>query len=118
MSCSSALLISSSNQQPNITNYFCEKHQLFLTTLPLKTKLGKATALDQHINRPAYVKEDFGKALNHFYKENPSVSKNPNNWKDSHETYENEILEYYGKHRRGTHMPLRYNQLKNNSHLK
>ena len=35
VSCSSALLTSSSNQPPNITNYFCEKHQLFLTTLPL-----------------------------------------------------------------------------------
>jgi hypothetical protein len=34
VSCSSALLTSSSNQPPNITNYFCEKHQLFLTTLP------------------------------------------------------------------------------------
>jgi len=42
VSCSSALLTSSSNQPPNITNYFCEKHQLFLTTLPyLQKRNGK-----------------------------------------------------------------------------
>lgn len=40
MSCSSALLISSSNQPPNVTNYFWEKHQLFLTTLPFCRFLG------------------------------------------------------------------------------
>ncbi|WP_407267459.1 hypothetical protein [Tenacibaculum maritimum] len=27
----------------------------------------KATVLDHHINRPAYVKSDFGKALDNFF---------------------------------------------------
>ncbi len=84
----------------------------------LKSKLGKATALDQHINRPAYVKEDFGKALNDFYKQNPNASKKPNDWKNNHKDYEEKILEIYGKNRRGTQMSSRYTQMKNNPYLK
>lgn len=84
----------------------------------LKSKLGKATALDQHINRPAYVKEDFGKALTYFFKENPSISKNPANWGIKHSEYEKLIIDYYGKKRRGTKMPIRYNNMKNSSFLK
>uniref|UniRef100_UPI00262644F9 DUF4280 domain-containing protein n=1 Tax=uncultured Cytophaga sp. TaxID=160238 RepID=UPI00262644F9 len=33
----------------------------------LKSKLGKATALDHHINRPAHLKSYFGEALNWFH---------------------------------------------------
>jgi hypothetical protein len=72
----------------------------------LKSKLGKALALDHQVNRPGYVINDFGKALNKFYN-NPKyseVSKNPSDWKGNHKTYENEIIGYYADVRRGTHM--------------
>ncbi|CAF4034402.1 unnamed protein product, partial [Rotaria sp. Silwood1] len=62
-----------------------------------KSLLGQATALDQHVNRPGYVRYDVGKVLNHFYVRNPRVSKNPRNWTDQQRsTYEREILEDYG----------------------
>lgn len=78
----------------------------------LKTKLGKATVLDHHINRPAYVANDFGAAINRFFNKNPSIDKNPNNWGNNHSTYESKILDDYGKARRGTDMTDRYNKLK------
>ncbi|WP_201289820.1 LysM peptidoglycan-binding domain-containing protein, partial [Tenacibaculum maritimum] len=71
----------------------------------LKSKLGKAVVLDHHINRPAYVKSDFGKALDNFFikkdkeveefnkkekdkkKHKSKVSRNPNDWGDNHSIY-------------------------------
>ncbi len=97
----------------------------------LKSKLGKATVLDQHINRPGYVKADFGKSLDNFFskknkeveafnkKENDKtkhtskISKNPNDWGTNHIDYEKEILDDYGINRRGTKMKDRYNKMKN-----
>ncbi|CAF5012918.1 unnamed protein product, partial [Rotaria sp. Silwood1] len=68
-----------------------------------KSLLGQATALDQHVNRPGYVRYDVGKVLNHFYVRNPRVSKNPRNWTDQQRsTYEREILEDYGVNRNMT----------------
>ncbi len=78
----------------------------------LKSKLGKATALDHHINRPGYVKTDFGKALDTFFTNNPTVSKNPGDWGDKHAEYEKTILDDYGVNRRGTDMKGRYNKMK------
>jgi len=78
----------------------------------LQSKLGKATVLDQHINRPAYVDNDFGKALDKFFKKNPTVDRNPNNWGANHYMYEKTILDDYGKKRRGTKMSDRYDDLK------
>lgn len=78
----------------------------------LKSKLGKATALDHHINRPGYVKTDFGKALDTFFAANPTVSKNPGEWGDKHAEYEKTILDDYGVNRRGTDMKGRYNKMK------
>ncbi len=82
----------------------------------LKTKLGKALVLDQHVNRPSYVKPDFGKALDYFYDlhkdDKESVSKNPDNWGNKHAEYEATIIEYYGNNRRGTDMVNRYDNLK------
>lgn len=77
------------------------------------SKLGKATAFDQHINRPEWVKGDLGKALDNFFKVNPMVDKNPSTWGTNHSTYETSILEDYGNSRRGTDMPNRYKKLKN-----
>ncbi|WP_062696378.1 hypothetical protein [Chryseobacterium indologenes] len=100
----------------------------------LKSKLGKATALDHHINRPGFVKDDFGAALNRFFakkdaqtdKENKNrkegeklgkISRNPGEWGNMHSTYEQEILDDYGNKRRGTDMDKRYEKMKNNSNL-
>lgn len=62
----------------------------------LKSNLGRATVLDQDINRPAQVQRCFGKALDLFFKKNDSISKNPNEWGDAHQQYEKELLEIYG----------------------
>lgn len=96
----------------------------------LNSKLGKATALDHHINRPGYVKNDFGKALDNFFvkkdkevldfntaeadssKHKSKVSKNPNDWGTDHAAYETIILDDYGVNRRGTDMKGRYNKMK------
>jgi hypothetical protein len=84
----------------------------------LKSPLGKATALDHHINRPGYIGSDFGAVLKRFFDKNPSISKSPTSWGDKHTVYELEILEDYGKTRRmaivhGTSVaPSRYLHLK------
>ncbi|WP_299180773.1 LysM peptidoglycan-binding domain-containing protein [uncultured Aquimarina sp.] len=81
------------------------------------SKLGKAVALDHHINRPAYVKSDLGKALDNFFVVKDSeideynkdkdekdhkekISRNPNDWGSDHSDYETIILEDYGVNRR------------------
>ncbi|WP_298311872.1 LysM domain-containing protein [uncultured Aquimarina sp.] len=81
------------------------------------SKLGKAVALDHHINRPAYVKPDLGKALDNFFAVKDSeideynkdkdekdrkekISRNPNDWGSDHSDYETIILEDYGVNRR------------------
>ncbi len=83
----------------------------------IKSKLGKATALDHHINRPAYVKKDFTDALKRFLakhdadvdKQNAAkkeqdkikkLSRNPADWGAKHSAYEKKILDDYGKTRR------------------
>lgn len=86
----------------------------------LKSPLGKATALDHHINRPGYVSSDFGATLKRFFDKNPSLSKSPASWGDNHALYELEILEDYGKTRRMAVVhgrsvaPGRYQHLKDN----
>ncbi|MBK9733155.1 MAG: hypothetical protein IPO83_18025 [Chitinophagaceae bacterium] len=74
---------------------------------------GRATILDQRINRPGYVKDDFGAAVDRFYEKNPKVSKNPAEWGENRATYEQGILEDYGVSRRGTDMESRFNKIKN-----
>lgn len=96
----------------------------------LKSKLGKATVLDHHINRPAYVKTDFAEALDNFFtkkdkevddfnklekdksKHKKKVSKDPSTWGDNHADYEKDILDDYGVNRRGTDMKTRYDKMK------
>ncbi|MDR2694505.1 MAG: hypothetical protein LBB74_09880 [Chitinispirillales bacterium] len=70
----------------------------------LKSILGKAAVLDQYVNRPNHVAEDFGKALDTFYRNNGIVSRNPNEWREKHEIYEKEIIGYYADVRRGKDM--------------
>lgn len=82
--------------------------------------LGRATALDQSVNRPAFVGRDIGRALNTFFSQNPSVSRDPRDWKDDHAAHESEILEIYGPTRGMTEIggisvaPARYLSLKRN----
>jgi len=95
----------------------------------LLSKLGKATVLDHHINRPAYVDNDFGEALDNFFSkkdkevndfnkgkdekdQKAKISRNPANWGTNHAAYEKNVLDDYGKNRRGTDMENRYNKMK------
>jgi hypothetical protein len=87
--------------------------QDFITRLKDQVLVIKTTALDQHVNRPAYVGSDFGKALDHFYANHMTVSKNPNQWTATNRvTYEGQILDDYGVNRRMTDAENRYNRLK------
>lgn len=86
----------------------------------LQSALGRATVLDHHVNRPGDVAPDFRDALNRFYQNNPKVSKNPNDWKANHSTYERQILDDYGVTRTMSNnsdstssATRRYNTLKN-----
>lgn len=79
----------------------------------IKSHLGKATVLDHSINRPGHVTKMLGDALNDFFKNNPTVDENPENWGEKHAYYENKIVEYYGKNRKGMTDPvLRFNKTK------
>ncbi|CAF3939814.1 unnamed protein product, partial [Rotaria sp. Silwood1] len=79
----------------------------------LKSNFGKAVVLDQHVNRPGYVKADFGKALEHLFTKYPDLSKDPAKWGPNREKYEAELVDYYGTHRRMTDAAKRYSELKN-----
>lgn len=72
----------------------------------------QAAVLDQSVNRPAYVDDDYGKALDDFYKAHPKASKDPAEWGDQRGAYEEEINDSYGKNRRGTDMAGRYERIK------
>jgi len=76
------------------------------------SEYGGALVLDQDVNRPGYVQDDFGKALDKFYKANPKVSKDPALWADADRAaYEKSILKNYGALRRGTDMQKRTSKL-------
>lgn len=96
----------------------------------LSTNFGKAIVVDQHVNRPAYIDDDFATALDNFFtikdtevdafnKDKPAaqhktkISRNPNDWTAADKkTYETAIMSDYGFARRGTDMPLRYAKIK------
>ncbi|TKC88043.1 hypothetical protein FAZ69_17490 [Trinickia terrae] len=95
------------------------KHYSHPVSAYFLSDLGRATALDQSVNRPAYVGRDIGKALDNFFADHPSLSRNPSEWAENHATYETEILEIYGKNREMAKVngvsvaPTRYSSLKN-----
>ncbi|UJR11430.1 hypothetical protein I4U23_015610 [Adineta vaga] len=78
----------------------------------LQSNLGKAVALDQHVNAPGYVKDDFGKALQHLFTKYPKLSKNPAEWGSDRAKYETELIHYYGTHRRTNDPIKRYEKIK------
>ncbi|WP_162068637.1 hypothetical protein [Burkholderia sp. THE68] len=80
--------------------------------------LGRAVALDQSVNRPAYVAPDVGAALDRFFARHPTISRDPSGWGGNHAQYETEIVEDYGNHRRMARIngvsvaPARYTHLR------
>nr|ACD54696.1 unknown [Adineta vaga] len=73
----------------------------------------QAIVLDHYVNRPDFVSKDFADALDHFYSHNPGISRNPAEWPaDKRRVYEQEILNYYGTHRRMTDAKDRYNKIR------
>ena len=89
------------------TDYSFTVGQLFLA------ELGRATALDEYVNRPAHVVDSLKKALDKFFLSHPTVSKDVTTWGNNHVAYEREITELYGHGRSGmTDAVGRYNKLK------
>ncbi|MBX9296440.1 hypothetical protein K5M33_10645 [Chromobacterium vaccinii] len=78
----------------------------------LKSELGRATALDQHVNRPAYVTTDIKSAVHAYIAKHPDVKPDPATWGTNHAKIESGVLEIYGNARQGTDMPLRFKKLK------
>jgi hypothetical protein len=64
-----------------------------------KSDLGRASALDHHVNRPAYVSRDIGRALDGFFEGNQDIPKNPENWGVNRGAYELQIVDSYGRNR-------------------
>ncbi|WP_019450572.1 hypothetical protein [Cupriavidus sp. BIS7] len=65
-----------------------------------QSDLGRATALDHHINRPGYVRNDIGAALKRFFNSYPTAPANPAEWGERRQSYEATIIEDYGNNRR------------------
>jgi hypothetical protein len=81
--------------------------QLFLSTL------GRATALDESVNRPANVVKNLKRALDKFFLQNPSISKDITTWGSNHAMHERKITDIYGPDRPGMTDPTdRYNKIK------
>ncbi|WP_414932553.1 hypothetical protein [Vibrio europaeus] len=79
----------------------------------LLSNFGMALALDQHINRPAFVINDLTNAVDKYLTLNSEVSKNFEAWTiQEHNQHESEILEIYGKDRRMTDASKRYDNLR------
>lgn len=78
----------------------------------LHSKLGRAVALDHHINRPAHVSGDLSRALETFFAQNTQLSKDPGDWASDHARLEVELLEIYGPNRDMTEPTDRYQKLK------
>ncbi|MEE5129841.1 hypothetical protein V2J82_05250 [Pseudomonas alliivorans] len=75
--------------------------------------LGRAAALDESVNRPANVVKNLKKALDKFFLQNPTVSKDITKWGNNHATYELQVANIYGPGRLGMTEPAdRYNKLK------
>jgi hypothetical protein len=71
----------------------------------VSSESGSALVLDQDVNRPGYVKSDFGSALDSFYADNPAAPKNPTLWTAAQRAqYEPDIVDNYSSVRRGTDM--------------
>lgn len=77
----------------------------------LASPLGRALALDHHINRPAYVASDLRSALTRLFDNWPSLSTDPRGW-SNYDATEAALIEIYGPARRMTDSSSRYRKLK------
>lgn len=78
----------------------------------VSSERGSALVLDQDVNRPGFVKTDFGSALDTFYADNPAAPKNPNLWTAVQRAqFEPDIVDNYSAVRRGTDMAGRATKL-------
>ncbi|MET3654874.1 hypothetical protein [Dyella japonica] len=85
----------------------------------MRSNLGKATVLDQHVNAPGWVGSDFRDALNRFISKHPhATDPDGTEWGQNRAAYEYAILEDYGNSRRMAKVdgqsiaPRRYRALK------
>ncbi|WP_244306233.1 PAAR domain-containing protein [Paraburkholderia lacunae] len=62
-----------------------------------QSDLGRATALDQHVNRPNNVVKDAGRGLKVFFHAHPSVQADPSTWGQSRPAYEGDSTSHGGK---------------------
>jgi hypothetical protein len=74
--------------------------------------IGRATALDEHVNRPGHVSRDVGSVLDSFFTAPSAVSRNVNSWVDSHSNYDNIIIDLYGNNRDMTDPVGRFQKIK------
>lgn len=80
----------------------------------VSSEYGSSLVLDQDVNRPGYVKSDFGSALDKFYAANPKAAKDPALWSAAERAlYEPAIVDNYAAVRRGTDMANRATKLGN-----
>ncbi|WP_143749200.1 calcium-binding protein [Caballeronia arvi] len=77
-----------------------------------QTDLGRAAALDQHVNRPNNVRPDIGAALDTFFRAHPSVDRDPSRWGEARAAYESEILSHYSQVRRMNQGAARFSALR------
>jgi hypothetical protein len=78
----------------------------------VSSESSSALVLDQDVNRPGFVKADFGSALDSFYADNPGAPKNPDLWSAVQRAeYEPDIVDNYSAVRRGTDMVGRATKL-------
>ena len=67
------------------------------------SEMAAALVLDQDVNRPGYVKPDFGAALIEFYADHPDAARDPSTWTNANRlVYEKSIVENYTAARRAT----------------
>lgn len=78
----------------------------------VKSDLGRATVLDQYVNRPVLVVSDLKKSILAFLLKHKDVKSDPATWVENHAKYEAEFIEHYGNHRQGTDMVKRFKKLK------
>ncbi|GAB5095809.1 hypothetical protein YK56LOC_15250 [Caballeronia sp. HLA56] len=76
-----------------------------------RNDLGRALALDQHVNRPGNVADDFGRALSDFFHANSSVANDPAKWGAQHTAHEAALTAAYAARRRMNDNNTRYASL-------
>jgi hypothetical protein len=99
-------------ERKQILDFLARLRDDILPTLPagyrysigsyFQSDLGRATALDHHVNRPNHVRRDIGRSLDQFFTNHPNISRNPAEWGGQRLSFEREIIEYYGIHREMT----------------